>query len=184
MHKRLACFLVTSAGLLTPMIIVNAQAPEPSRDSGPVTVQDTTSSHEPVAVAQGNRPGAVSQSIRRSLSINSSYFKKFYTNAQIADVGVETMQGYSFYSHKLEGLLPQSKMVRVALRSATLFGNWHVSAAFEVAYHDLGHATRVGVCGGGSGNWPFYRDDSLRVLRVLGARDAVGDRDRMPLGCS
>lgn len=147
MHKSLACFLVTGAGLLTPMTILNAQAPEPGRESGPVAVQDVTSSREPVAVGQGNRPAAVSQPMRRSLSINSSYFKKFYTNTQMADVGLETMQGYSFFSHKLEGLLPQNKMARVALRSATLFGNWHVSVAFGVAYHELGHATRVGAYG-------------------------------------
>ena len=85
--------------------------------------------------------------MRRSLSINSSYFKKLYTNTQIADVGLETMQGYSFFSHKLEGLLPQKNKVRVAVRSATLLVNWQVSLAFEVAYHELGHGTRVGAYG-------------------------------------
>ena len=85
--------------------------------------------------------------MRRSLSINTSYLKKLYSNTQLADVGLETLQGYSFYSQRLEGLLPQNDMVRVAVRSATLFGNWHVSLAFEVAYHELGHATRVGAYG-------------------------------------
>ena len=116
MRRSLAWFLVTGAGLLAPMRIFNAQAPEPSRESGPITVQDVTSSHEPASGGQVNRTGAVSQPMRRSLSINSSYFKKLYTNTQIADVGLETMQGYSFYSHKLEGLLPRNNTVRVALQ--------------------------------------------------------------------
>ncbi len=144
----MAAFLMASAGLLAPVTILDAQAPEAAgRDSAWVTARDVTSGQEPGVAEQGNDAAAITQPMRRSVSINSSYFKKLYTNTQMADVGLETMQAYSFYTQKLEGILPQNDVLRVAARAGTLFGIWHVSLAFEVAYHELGHATRVGAYG-------------------------------------
>ena len=147
MQKNLASFLVAGAGLLAPVTILNAQALEPARYSGRVAAQDVTSSQGAGVVEQANDRAAISQPMRRSVSINSSYLKKFYTNTQMADVGLETLQAYSFYTQKLDGLLPKNHIVRVAVRSATLFGNWQISMAFDVAYHELGHATRDGAYG-------------------------------------
>ena len=97
----LASFLVAGAGLLAPVTILNAQEPEPGRYSGRVAVQDVTSSQGTGVVEQGNDPAAISRPMRRSVSINSSYFTKFYTNTQIADVGLDIVTRFgSHWCHQ------------------------------------------------------------------------------------
>ncbi|MBI1874142.1 MAG: hypothetical protein HYS05_09680 [Acidobacteria bacterium] len=54
MRKNLACFVVAGAGLLAPMTILHAQAPEPGRHPGPVAGRDVTPSHELGVAEQGN----------------------------------------------------------------------------------------------------------------------------------
>jgi hypothetical protein len=93
------------------------------------------------------RATADSLPLQRSVSWSSSYIKPRYTNPQLADVGLETLQGYSFLSQSLEHALPASALVRGLAREGMLVGLWQVSLAFEVAYHELGHATRVAANG-------------------------------------
>ena len=111
MQKHLAFCFVAGAGLLAPTIL-NAQSPEPGQYSGRSASQEVTSSQGVGVVEQANDANdraAISQPMRRSVSINSSYLKKFYTNAQMADVGLETMQAYSFYTQLLEAFFPRMR---------------------------------------------------------------------------
>ena len=123
MREDLTPVLVASVIVLGSMTMLNAQVPEPARRNAPVAAPDVASSPEPGVAEQGDKPAAGRQSMRRSVSVSSGYFKNLYANALMADIGIEAMQGYSFYSQKLESVLPRNNVVRMAARAGTLFGN-------------------------------------------------------------
>lgn len=87
---------------------------------------------------------------RRTITFSSGYLEKYYTNRQIANFGIEFLEDTNFLFGRLRKVIKKEindELPKYIFSYALYVVNFCFISAFDISYHEFGHAMRFKAIG-------------------------------------